>query len=96
MIMIAASALSMTPLTAAGAHGLSRSSWVAIHTVTVVSKTKSPTVEIACPYQRRAKSRLTRNFGTRRRAASGCESLIAGSDHLRGIDGMRCGDHAGE
>src|SRR5438067_79456 len=47
-----------TPLTASGAHGCPCAISVTIQRTRTVSKTKSPTIEMICPIQSKAKLRL--------------------------------------
>jgi hypothetical protein len=51
-------AASRIPLTASGAHGCPCAISVTIQRTRVVSKTKSPTIEMVCPLQSKAKLRL--------------------------------------
>src|SRR5205085_12180712 len=51
------------PLTASGAHDCPCTISVAIQRMRIVSKTKSPTIEMICPLQSKAKLRLMSKLG---------------------------------
>src|SRR5258707_14676492 len=71
-------AAARVPLTAAGAQGRPRPSTPPIQTTSVVSKTQSPTCEIAWPAQSRAKLRLM----SRPRLRAGAAGVAGGLRRL--------------